>query len=117
MAVDWTKPIQCCYDGVIRPARYLGQIKTKHCRGDRLVAVDHGDYETVIWTSDDGYANEFRIVTNVPQKHVRWVNWYGVDPCGVAHRSREAADEAAKKATGSTRIACIRVEFEEGEGL
>ena len=111
--IDWSKPIQCMYDGVIRPARHLGQVKTKFGsrRLSRLVAVDQGDHETVVWTNDDGDESEFRIFTNVPVKHVRWVNVY--ESYCEAYKIREIADNLAERG----RIACLRVEFEEGEGL
>ena len=49
---------------------------------------------------------------NVPEKHVRWVNF---NPAGLAsdYLTREDADQYANP----TRIACVRVEFEDGEGL
>lgn len=49
---------------------------------------------------------------NVPQRGECWVNIY---PIGVpaTHHTKEQADEYAR----SDRIACVRVEYEEGEGL
>lgn len=114
MAVDWDKPIQCCYDGELKPARYLGTIKVKHTFDRHLVAVDHGDFESVVWTSDSGDTCGSRIVTNVPQRHVRWMNLYGGNyRIGGLYGSREEADRGAV----GPRTACIRFEFEEGEGL
>lgn len=48
------------------------------------------------------------------EKQVAWVNFYHdfVGNRGSAHTTREAADVWRKG-----RIACVRVEFEEGEGL
>ena len=51
-------------------------------------------------------------VENVPEKLVRWVNLYEGGAC-AAHITHELADQNA----GIGRIACIRIEFEEGEGL
>ena len=55
-------------------------------------------------------------LVEVKPKHVRWINIYkqiGFD------ETREIADKAAAAATlaGRCRIACLRIEFEEGEGL
>lgn len=49
-----------------------------------------------------------------PKKHVYWVNMYPnnrVQP--ATHKSRENADFGCEP----DRIACLRIEFEEGEGL
>lgn len=120
MAVDWDKPIQCHYDGEVKPARYLGLMKVRWGRDNRLVAVDHGDHETVIWTSQSGASNGSRLITNVPQNHVLWLNVYHSDRTEREHvhwhESREAADHWAT-CNEHDRIACIRVEFTEGEGL
>lgn len=47
-------------------------------------------------------------------KQVMWVNFYRElrGATGSAHATREAADTWRKG-----RIACVKVEFEEGEGL
>jgi hypothetical protein len=45
----------------------------------------------------------------VKTRHVSWLNFYP----GVNYQTKEEADIAALR----ERIACIRVEFEEGEGL
>jgi hypothetical protein len=57
------------------------------------------------------------IVKNAPEKLKGWINIYPY-VCGAEYRfsyylSRESADAGA----GSDRIACIQVEFEQGEGL
>lgn len=57
-------------------------------------------------------------LVNVPKKREVWINFYDDDgdPRGYdsySYSSRAIADESAD----STRIACIRVEFTEGEGL
>lgn len=48
----------------------------------------------------------------VKPKHVRWVNVYSRGGWSD-YEDRKSADSFAM----STRIACIRIEFEEGEGL
>jgi hypothetical protein len=56
-------------------------------------------------------------LVNVPKKHEVWINFYDDDGEGdydsYSYPSRAIADESAD----SNRIACIRVEFTEGEGL
>jgi len=51
-------------------------------------------------------------IENVTERDECWVNIY---PAGTpaAHSTRELADKYA----GHDRIACVRVEYEEGEGL
>lgn len=49
-----------------------------------------------------------------PEKKVAWINIYADRSSSAGlHRSRSIADESA--AIG--RVACIKVEYEEGEGL
>lgn len=54
---------------------------------------------------------------NIPEKHEMWVNVYGKIinsyNIGDGYVSKEQADKAASL----IRIACIKVPFEEGEGL
>lgn len=52
---------------------------------------------------------------NIPEKYTLWVNLYA-DRGSMfthSHSSRAQADVNA----GASRIACVKVEFEEGEGL
>lgn len=53
-----------------------------------------------------------QLVTMAPKKRVVWVNMYN-GTIGVVCQSKEDANE---RPCGS-RIACVRVEFTEGEGL
>lgn len=112
MSVDWDKPIQCCG----RPARLLGTLEK--CGTPMVVAVMREDgSEECVYAKDDGASlyGCFEI-TNVPQRHVRWVNVYRDDENRiflVESDTKEDADASASKG----RIACVRVEFEEGEGL
>lgn len=101
------------------------QYRTRDGREVRLQMTDAGgDWPVLgavksgkIWSSwvwaSDGAASQLgrrdADLIEVKPKHVRWVNFYE----GCHHPSREIADRNA----GSARIACIRVEFEEGEGL
>ena len=54
---------------------------------------------------------EFDLI-NVPEKITRWVNIYSDRP-GAVFFLRKDADVCA----ASARIACIKIEFTEGEGL
>ena len=52
-------------------------------------------------------------LVEVKTKHVRWVNFNESTCVTGGYTTRERADQEALQ----TRIACIRIEFEEGEGL
>lgn len=63
-----------------------------------------------------------RDLVNIPEKHVRWVNVFGVaGTLGLSDpfRSKEEADGSVRHMpiSAANRTACIRIEFEEGEGL
>jgi hypothetical protein len=51
-------------------------------------------------------------VRNVPEKHELWFNFNG-DELGGIYPSKESADIWASE----RRTACIRVEWQDGEGL
>lgn len=60
-------------------------------------------------------ANDLDLV-NVPQKHTRWFNVYhheAVQTAAYGYESRMMADDEA----GPNRIACVKIEYDEGEGL
>ena len=52
-------------------------------------------------------------LVNIPEKIIRWINVYNKSGEFLSYKSKAEADYAA----GSRRTACIKVEFEEGEGL
>lgn len=56
-------------------------------------------------------ASALRNWNKLPVRHKRWVNFYAYT--SNSHSTKELADAAATKA----RIACIEIEFEEGQGL
>ncbi|MHB8744779.1 MAG: hypothetical protein ACYC9L_16940 [Sulfuricaulis sp.] len=73
----------------------------------------------VMWTKDGSWHPEMpnhpTDLIQAPQRHVRWVNCYNYrNSGGAAYATREEADFHADNLF---RIACIRVEFTEGEGL
>lgn len=56
----------------------------------------------------------FDIIRKKPEKVVRWLNIYASgDGATFLYYDRESADRGASK----HRIACVKVEFEPGEGL
>ena len=60
-----------------------------------------------------GKAAGWQDVENIPEKITRWVNFYENEKDGGVHQTKVNADRCAT----AKRIACIRVEFEPGEGL
>ena len=68
-----------------------------------------------VWFENGGWClkrgHQYDLV-DVPVKHIRWVNVYDIkNP--RSHPTKEKADKYA----GTNRIACIKIEYEEGEGL
>ena len=109
--LDLTKPLQTS-DG--RPVRYLGEV-----RGPNplvFAIVNHGYNDTVISRGYDGLLDNNREATTIintpPPKHVRYLNVYRSDisEAWISHDDKASADERATP----NRIACIRVEIEEG---
>ena len=60
-----------------------------------------------------GKAAGWQDVENIPEKITRWVNFYKNGRDGGVHPTKVDADRCAT----ANRIACIPVEFDEGEGL
>lgn len=104
--------------------------RTRDGREVRIYAVDgdgaysvHGAYKAGgswlcdTWKSDGSSLSRGGDHPNdlieVKTKHVRWLNVYTNT---MGYPSREEADCADNNAAYN-RIACIRIEFEEGEGL
>lgn len=101
------------------------KVQTRDGRKARIICVDRAGYYTPIVAlvvNDNGEdivccERDGRSIPrgddliNVPVTHKRWINIY---PClSAAFKSRKEADDAAY----ADRIACIFVEFKEGEGL
>jgi len=87
-----------------------------------VIAVTIAGKETVGYRHADGRVISGRDspydLVKVPKKYEVWINFYDDDgdPRGYdsySYSSRAIADGSAD----TTRIACIRVEFTEGEGL
>jgi hypothetical protein len=73
------------------------------------VRQPYGTWDPVRWPSNGLHEDKNNNLVEVKPKHVRWLNCYADSD----YESRESADRHG----GSDRIACIRIEFEEGEGL
>ena len=111
MTIDWTKPIETM-DG--QPARVLATDLAYHRPVVVAVASKGADHEAVwLLTSEGAYDTDRPLmVRNVPPDPiVRYINMYPNGCRGRAHESRAKADNSA----GSSRIACVRVEFKEGQ--
>lgn len=109
MTFDPTKPVQtrCGYPARILATDVRGKFPV-------IAAVEKGGTETVFQFGLDGDCDETTRLDliNIPQKHVRWVNVYATRADAV-HKSKDLADAYCSH----DRIACIRIEFQEGEGL
>lgn len=81
-----------------------------------LVPTDDGREDYSTWTTDGINFLDLKggpmDLENVPERGECWVNIYP-DDIPNAHPTRERADRHARHG----RIACVRVEYEEGEGL
>lgn len=116
-----------------RPLDLTAPVQTREGNSVRILATNRkgrypvvglvlvGDREDLSSWTDDGRPHE-RIaeelpgdLVNVPQQRTVWVNVYGgkIGMSTLAHPSREAAEKAA--IDSSTRIACIRVTYTEGQ--
>ena len=124
MPLDWNKPLQT-KEG--EQARLLGIVNSSSPRLTHIVAVkDAVDGTEYVFSynqsgehfEDGEHATGLDLV-NAPQKLTRWLNYYPDGSYVQFHKTRQEADDAAKKARPEyfPRLACIRVEFEEGEGL
>lgn len=111
--IDWTKPIRQ-KNG--RAARCAGTLE--HCgQSKRVIEYEMEDGWCINTCTEDGQylANSpsGRDLENIPQTIVRWVNHYAN---GVGSFTYDTKEEADKRASHG-RIACVRNEFEEGDGL
>lgn len=110
---DPTKPVQT-RDG--KPARILAS-DLRNPAYPIVAAIYQLDQEVAFTYAKNGryldsvVKDEMDLI-NIPEKHVRWLNVY---PTGLGrlYLSREEAD----RFSSPNRIACIRIEYEEGEGL
>ena len=100
--IDFSKPLR--FTAIDKaPVHYIGLDKD----GKHMCQKTTG-MEAIFVVDQWGKSAQFVDIENVPEKLVRWVNVYP-----DAHPSKKDADHCA----AADRIACIRIEFEEGEGL
>ena len=59
----------------------------------------------------DGKPTFLDLISEIKPKRGVWLNVYDYGPAACFYSSREEADERA----GASRLACIRLEFEEGQ--
>lgn len=113
--IDWTKPIQT-RAGL--PARMLAtDIKSKNGNCICVAVTYPSGNEVVSAVTLEGlyYSNPSDAdIINVPEKRVRYLNIY---PGSIySYNNREDADTAAKRHDNwHNRIACIKVEYMEGQ--
>ena len=95
-------------------------LKTDDNRPIVIAIMGPSGRETVAIRYADGRiysgANNPYDLVNVPKKYEVWINFYDDEDGGYdsySYSSQAIADESAD----STRIACVRVEFTDGEGL
>lgn len=120
MEFDPTKPVQT-RDG--RPARVLGT-DLETVSGETIVAAIksfNGDAISTFFAngrllSEGEHRSD---LVNIPEKHVRWLAIAGTDPVSHLHATACTSEEDARQYLRLCRhpIACIRIEFSEGDGL
>lgn len=114
MTFDPSKPVQTT---VGEPARILCTDRKDVC-GRSIVALvtSRGVESTRTFMADGKSASgHYSDLINVPERHVRWVNVYRRGP--IEELSAYSTRKYADGFSGRERIACIRVEFTDGEGL
>ena len=113
--IDWTKPLRTV-DGHF-PVRVVCTDR-KHTTYPIVILIPKcGNEEWILAVSpeDGNFSSEHRpIVENVPERKRGWINIYENGDIFL-HPSRILADDSMR--TDRKRIACIEIEYEEGEGL
>lgn len=114
MTIDWTKPLQ--WDEF--PDWNIEVLATDMGSANPILVRMQAPGFPDEWISDlvfpDGrFTNHSGHLINRPEKHVLWLNVYKDGCCSDVHNTRKDADKKASY----NRIACVRIEFEEGEGL
>lgn len=91
----------------------VGDRVNTHGQSGLVIAM----WQNKVWVLNDGNAGPLTWnrseVRKKPEKHVRWVNVYPGTVASMLHMDKYQADSYAE----AHRIACIRIEFTEGEGL
>jgi len=111
--IDLTKPVQT-RDG--RKVRVLCTDMKSETPIVGVVTQPAGKEEACWWYADGRYSltpGHSADLINVPDTRVVWVNMYpeSSSAAGACHRSQAKADKYA----ATSRIACVRVEYEVGQ--
>ena len=114
MKFDPTKPVQT-RDG--RKARILCTDKASETHPIIAEVFREGDDSSVHIYMDsgmyvDGATHELDLI-NIPEKHVRYINFYDDDITGTTMKYKSRADADANAIPD--RLACVRVEYEDGQ--
>lgn len=98
------------------------ELLTTSARGARpVIGYIGGEEQASLWSIDGAYGYSHpgahahdlvEVKPNPKPKRALWLNVYPTNNTH-AHDSREEAD----RQSGHRRIACLKIEFEEGEGL
>ena len=109
---DWTQEFQETMNG--HKVRILCHDAKRQYPIVGLILHD-GEDKIASWTADGLYrdannASGHDLRPLPPKKHVRWVNCYSYDTFYV-YSSREEADRWSEP----SRVACIRIEYTEGQ--
>lgn len=98
------------------------ELLTTSARGARpVIGYIGGEEQASLWSIDGAYGYSHpgahahdlvEVKPNPKPKRALWLNVYPKDEVHV-HESREDAD----RHSGNRRIACLKIEFDEGEGL
>lgn len=110
---DWTQEFQETMDGT--KVRILCRdVKDKYSIVG-ICQIDDGTETVMSWFAngcffEDGRPSDYDLRPLPPKKHVRWVN-FDADGTSCVFASKEDADDNAYY----DRIACIRVEYNDGQ--
>lgn len=102
-----------------RPAKFIACAEVKDNRG--VVVVIDGYYQCV--TKEGCFYKDGKLsnadLFMAPVKHVKWINVYKNESgYTVGNKTWKSQDDAHSGAVGSgNRIACIQIEYTEGQGL
>ena len=108
--IDWTKPLQTD-EKPPRKVRLLGELLDSPA--PMVVAIESLDGDGQEYSAQatrDGWRQGCSSIVNAPQKLVRWVNVYSGNLAGV-YATKALADASSVHG----RVACIRIEFTEGQ--
>jgi hypothetical protein len=115
--INWTRPIRRVSDKA--PARLLGEAKNPlpHLRRVVLVEESPGDETCYVCAEDGTYFEQRReFLENIPEPpHVAWVNFVNVPDKGAFRMVTCANVVDARPKSTDGLLACVRVEWREGQ--